>query len=151
MKNSIQSGDTITHTALADIVSGQPIVVGDMVGIAAKSVLSGEEVTLNLRGVFSVTKVGTQAWAKGDKIFWDKTNLRFTKTASADADLLAGVAFEAAGAGAGVTTGYILLLPSIGKKAAATADFAGADLAAVKVELNAFLATLRAVGIIDTA
>lgn len=34
--------------------------------------------------------------------------------------------------------------------AAAQADFAGVDLAAVKVELNAFLAKLRAAGIIAT-
>lgn len=34
------------------------------------------------------------------------------------------------------------------KKAAAQADFAGADIAAVKVELNAFLAKLKAAGIV---
>ena len=36
------------------------------------------------------------------------------------------------------------------KKAAAQADFAGADLTALKVELNAFLAKLEAAGIVNT-
>jgi len=34
------------------------------------------------------------------------------------------------------------------KKAATQADFAGADIAALKVELNAFLAKLKAAGIV---
>lgn len=150
MKNSIQSGEVVVHTAAADIVSGQIVAVGNLIGVAAKSVLSGEDVAVNIRGVFKVTKVGSQAWAKGDPVFWDHTNLRFTKTASSDADQLAGFAFEAAGSGAGITTGYVNLIPGLAKKAASTADFVGADVAAIKVEMNAFLATLRAAGIIDT-
>lgn len=36
------------------------------------------------------------------------------------------------------------------KRAAAQADFAGADLAALKVELNTFLGKLRTAGVIAT-
>lgn len=48
-----------------------------------------------------------------------------------------------AGAGLPVATTAVA---GVVKKAAAQADFAGADIAALKVELNAFLAKLKAAG-----
>lgn len=162
MKNFVKPGNMITFSNTGSaILSGAVVVVGEMVCIAAMDIAatSGVGEVCN-QGVFSVTKVGSQAWAVGDKIFWDKTNSRFTKTASADADLCAGYAVEAVASGAGDTTGLILLLPGVGKKAAAVADEATADgsdaattqaLAnALKVKVNAILASLRAGGIIDT-
>lgn len=49
-----------------------------------------------------------------------------------------------------VTVTELLKGAGVAKQAAAQADFAGADIAAVKVELNAFLAKLRAAGVIAT-
>lgn len=126
MKNYIEPGDSIVYTVVgSDVVSGQPVVVGELIGFASKAAVVGADVALNMKGVFSVTKVGSQAWSKGDKIFWDKTNSRFTKTASSDADLFAGYAFEDAGSGAGVTTGYLLMAPGAGQKATVVAAVAG--------------------------
>lgn len=160
MKNFIQSGDAIIHTVSGSaIASGAPVQIGNMVGIAAMDGAVGEDIPVNLKGVFKITKVGSQAWAKGDEIFWDHTNSVFTKTASSDADTKAGVAFEAVGSGAGETTGYVLLIPGMGKKAASEAAVATADgsdaattqaLAnALKSSFNSLLTKLKAAGVMD--
>ena len=162
MKNFIQEGEILDYlNSGSAITSGSIVVVGEIVCVAAEDIAATTGTgALYTEGVFSVTKVGSQAWTVGDKVFWDKTNLRFTKTASSDADLLAGVAVEAAGSGSGVTTGKVLLIPGYGKKAASVADVSTADgsdatttqaLAnALKVKINALLAALRADGVIDT-
>ena len=49
-----------------------------------------------------------------------------------------------------VTVAELLKGAGVATKAAAQANFAGADIAALKVELNAFLAKLRAAGVIAT-
>ena len=107
MKNYIQEGEVVKYVnSGAAISSGAVVAIGNQVGIAMVDIAatSGEG-SVQLEGVFSVDKVGSQAWSLGDLLFWDKTNLVFTKTASSDADCAAGIAFEAAGSSD--TTGKI--------------------------------------------
>lgn len=54
---------------------------------------------------------------------------------------------EQVNAGAGVPAATTTVNGTV-KQAAAQADFAGADITALKVELNAFLAKLEAAGIV---
>jgi predicted RecA/RadA family phage recombinase len=63
MKNYIQPGDVITVAAPADVASGDLVVVGDIVGVAAYSALSGAQVEIKTSGVFELKKVSAQAWA----------------------------------------------------------------------------------------
>ena len=160
MKIKVQEGDVLDYAnGGSAISSGDIVAISEMIGVAETDIAANETGAVAIKGVFSVTKVGSQAWSVGDKIFWDKTNTQFTKTASSDADVLAGYAVEAVGSGAGETTGKVLLIPGIGKKAAAVADEATADgsdpattqaLAnALKTKVNALLAALRAAGVID--
>ena len=58
-------------------------------------------------GVFDLTKVGSQAWAVGEKIYWDDTAKEATKTATSNT--LIGVTIEAVGSGAGETIGRVRL------------------------------------------
>src|SRR4051812_46094329 len=111
MKNFVQSGDVMNYTNStgSDIASGDVVQVGNQICIAAVNIADGESGALNTSGVYSVAKVGSQAWAQGDDVFYDHTNKRFTKTASSDADTLGGIAFEAVGSGAGETTGLVKL------------------------------------------
>jgi predicted RecA/RadA family phage recombinase len=57
--------------------------------------------------VFDLKKVGSQAWAVGDKIYWDNTAKQATKTATDNT--LIGAAIEAVGNGAGETVGRVRL------------------------------------------
>lgn len=148
MKNYVQPGEVIEITAGANLVSGQPVVIGEMVGICCHDIASGAAGRVALCGVFTVVKAAGATWSKGQKLFWDKTNLNFTPTASADADLMAGFAFEDALIGA--TAGQLkLCCPATAKVVVSQANSVAADVAAVVVDFNALLAKLKAAGVMD--
>ena len=77
------------------------------VGIAAGAATLGEPVETALVGVFDITKVGSQAWTVGAKIYWDDTNKRCTTVATDNT--LIGVAVEAVASGASDTIGRVRL------------------------------------------
>lgn len=107
MKNFVQPGSTITLTAPYAVASGDGLLVGAIFGVAAGDAASGEPVEAALTGVFDITKVGSQAWTVGAKIYWDNTNKRCT-TVTTDNTLI-GVATEAVASGAGDTIGRVRL------------------------------------------
>lgn len=107
MKNYIQPGNTITLTAPYDVASGDGLLVGAMFGIATGAAASGDPIEAALVGVFDLKKVGSQAWDIGDKVYWDDTSKRATKTATDNT--LIGAAIEAVGSGAGETVGRVRL------------------------------------------
>ena len=107
MKNYVQPGHTITLAAPAAVTSGSGVLVGAIFGIAAHDAASGEPVETLTVGVIDINKVGSQAWAVGDKVYWDNTNKRTTKTATDNP--LIGVALAAVGSGADETTGGVRL------------------------------------------
>jgi predicted RecA/RadA family phage recombinase len=85
------------------------VVVGkERLGVATVAIANGSTGSVASEGVFEVTKVGSQAWAVGDKVFWNGT--AFTKTVALNS-YFAGYAAETAGSGSGVTTGYIRFAP----------------------------------------
>jgi len=109
MKNYVCEGDVFEFTAGGTITAGQPILMGSVVGIAAKGGVSGDVIPVNVCGVYNVTKHGAgsgQAWSVGTALYWDATNTRFTTTASGNT--LAGYAYAAATSAA--TSGQIKLL-----------------------------------------
>jgi len=107
MKNFVQPGNTITLTAPYAVASGDGLLVGAIFGVAAGSAASGDPVEAALIGVFDITKVGSQAWTVGAKVYWDDTNKRCT-TVSTD-NTLVGVAIAAVASGAGDTIGRVRL------------------------------------------
>lgn len=107
MKTYVQPGNTITLTAPYDVTSGDGLLVGAIFGIASGDALTGSEVEVVTTGVFDVTKAASQAWAVGDKVYWDNTNRVATKTATANT--LIGVAVMAVGGTASETTGRVRL------------------------------------------
>jgi predicted RecA/RadA family phage recombinase len=97
MKNRIQRGEALDLAAPYDVLSGGGFKVGDIIAIASMDAVSGVVVSGSVEGVFDVTKEGAgsgQAWAVGDKVYWDDTNKRFTKTSTSNT--LAGYAVAAA-------------------------------------------------------
>ena len=107
MKNYVQPGNAITLTAPYAVTSGDGLLVGAIFGIAAGAAALGEPVETALAGVFDITKVGSQAWTVGAKVYWDDTNKRCTTVATDNT--LIGVAIEAVASGAGDTTGRVRL------------------------------------------
>ena len=107
MKNYVQPGNTVTLTAPYDVASGDGLLVGAIFGVATGAAVSGDPIEAALVGVFDLTKVGSQAWAAGDKIYWDNTAKQATKTATSNT--LIGAAIEAVGNGAGETVGRVRL------------------------------------------
>ncbi|MCZ7674635.1 MAG: DUF2190 family protein [Roseovarius sp.] len=107
MKNYIQPGNTLTLTAPYAVTSGDGLLVGSIFGVAAGDAASGATVEAALTGVFDLTKIGSQAWTVGAKVYWDDTNKRCTTVATDNT--LIGVAVEAVAGGAGDTTGRVRL------------------------------------------
>ena len=107
MKNYVQPGTTLTLTAPYAVTSGDGLLVGSIFGVAAGDAASGAPVDAGLTGVFDLTKIGSQAWTVGAKVYWDDTNKRCTTVATDNT--LIGVAVEAVAGGAGDTIGRVRL------------------------------------------
>ena len=107
MKTFIQPGHTVTLAAPYDVVSGDCLKVGAIVGVAANDARAGAEVEVMLTGVHDLAKAASQAWTVGAKIYWDDTNKVTTTTATSNT--LIGVALLAVAGGASDTIGRVRL------------------------------------------
>lgn len=94
MKNYVLEGDVLTLTAPEALTSGRGVLVGSIFGIATNAAASGDQVEVQLEGVFDVTKAAAQAWTAGQVIYWDNTAKNFTTTVGSNTKV--GVATEAA-------------------------------------------------------
>ena len=97
MKNFIQPGETLTLTAPSTVTSGQLVVVGSIVGVANFDAASGDDIEVDIEGVFELPKVSGDAIVVGDKLYWNGTAL--TKTQGTGSKPLVGYAVTAAGIG----------------------------------------------------
>ena len=107
MRNYIQPGHAITLVAPYDVTSGAGLLVGSIFGVASDDASTGAGVEAKLTGVVEITKVGTQAWTAGARVYWDDTNKRATNVATDNT--LIGVAVLAVGAGAEEVVGRVRL------------------------------------------
>lgn len=107
MKNQIHSDEIVTLAAPYAVNSGAGALVGALFVVAGTTLANGETGAFVTRGVFDLTKVGSQAWTVGAKVYWDNTNKYCTTTSSGNT--LIGVALVAVGSGAGETTGRVRL------------------------------------------
>jgi len=94
MKNFIQTGDSVTVPAPANVESGDGVLVGDMFGVAIIDADSGDDVSLQLTGVVELPKTAAEAWTVGASVYWDGAEDEAT-TVSTDNTLI-GVAVKAA-------------------------------------------------------
>ena len=107
MKNYVQPGNIITLTAPYAVASGEGLLVGAILGVASGTAALGEAVETAVEGVYDLKKVASQAWAAGDKIYWDNTAKNTTKTLTSNT--LIGVATEAVAGGATDLIGRVRL------------------------------------------
>ena len=101
-KNYVQEGDVIDHVNASGstITSGTAVLIGARLGVALADIANGATGSVQVEGVFTVAKLGTDVVAAGALLYWDNTNKRLTTTASGNT--LSG--FAVAAAGSGVTT-----------------------------------------------
>ncbi|MBL8215824.1 MAG: DUF2190 family protein [Bryobacterales bacterium] len=111
MKNFIQAGNTLTVAAPANVSSGDLVVVGNIIGVAAYTALSTEEVEVETVGVFELPKITTDDVAVGDALYWNSSQSKLTATAGTGSKPLVGYAVAAAGNG--VTTVKARLVPTL--------------------------------------
>jgi predicted RecA/RadA family phage recombinase len=109
MKTFVQDGEILTVTAPAAVVAGQMLRVGVLAGVAITDAANATPVNIATRGVFDVTKTGSQAWTVGQAIYGVGTTTLVATTATTTGNIFLGVAVAAVGSGAGETIGRIRL------------------------------------------
>lgn len=83
MKSFVQRGHVLSFRAPYAVASGAPFKVGALVAVAVTAAAdSGAAVEGMTEGVFQLPKVTAQAWAVGDKIYWDDTAKLMTTEAT---------------------------------------------------------------------
>lgn len=97
MKNYVQKGETLTIPAPEDIVSGQIVAVGGLIGVAAGDAANGENFDLVTEGVFALPKVSTDAVTIGATLYFDASAGVVTTDADSGANSRIGLAVTAAG------------------------------------------------------
>lgn len=81
--NYVQPGRTLTLTAPYAVASGAGALVGNIFGVSLTTLAIAVAGEFTLEGVWSLAKTSAQAWAVGDKIYWDNVNKRCDNLASA--------------------------------------------------------------------
>ena len=109
MKNFVNGGGVIEHTPAAAVTGGNPLAMGDTVGVAVGDIASGEPGAVAIEGVFEVTKTAGTAWTQGDKLDFDKSAGAFAKSLSTASGDVSGCAIAAADAPAAATVGVVKL------------------------------------------
>ncbi len=96
MKNYLQPGDTITIPAPASFASGDVVIIGGLVGIAAGDAAAAAPLDVVTRGIFSLPKAAAADFTLGATVYFDATNKVATATATGNARIGLAVAAAAA-------------------------------------------------------
>jgi len=81
-KNYVKSGCILTVTAVAAVVSGEPVLVGSLFGIPMTSAAIGEEFELKVDGVWTIAKTSANTPTQFANAYWNDTAKEVTTTAS---------------------------------------------------------------------
>ena len=73
MKNYVAPGDAVAVTAPAAVLSGAPVLIGSLFGVASNDAASGAEVVITTTGVYDLPKTTSQAWTAGALLYWSGT------------------------------------------------------------------------------
>lgn len=94
MKNFVQRGVEMDYanSSGSQINSGDVVPLGSGIGVATVDIPDQTTGAIVLEGVVQLAKATSESWAQGDKIFWDNSAKKLTKTPTA---YLAGLAFQA--------------------------------------------------------
>ena len=82
MKKYVKRGKTLELTAPADMDSGDARIVGGLLAVAHKDVLSGVRESFEVEGVITLPKATGIAFSEGEIAYWDDATQLFKKSAS---------------------------------------------------------------------
>lgn len=92
-KNYFQPGEHIDFTTAGDVASGDVIIAGNLVGIAANTTIGAGQVNvMSIKGVFKIAKA-VGAITQGAKVYWSAANKTVSTT---NTDVFIGYASAAA-------------------------------------------------------
>ncbi len=94
--NYVQDGRVVTLTMAADVRAGDPVRVGQLFGVALNHAGNGESTPVQLEGVFSLPKAGTDTFEVGARAYFKASDGTITSTKGSH--LAAGVVVAAAAA-----------------------------------------------------
>lgn len=115
--NYLQDGDSLDYanTTGAAIKSGDPIAIGNIMGIAIIDIAISATGAVQTEGVWKVPKVTGTAWVQGAKVLWDKSAAKFDHGGAAPAaGDISNCCVAAYAAAAGDTFGYVKLNVGVG-------------------------------------
>jgi predicted RecA/RadA family phage recombinase len=78
----MQDGHSIDYTPSSDVLSGDVIVLGSLIGIATRPIPANTMGALAITGVFRIAKLSTDEVTTGAVLYWDDTNKYVTLNAS---------------------------------------------------------------------
>lgn len=95
--NEIAPGKVFDYTATAAITSSQPILMGDILGVAVTDAAIGDVVAVDTCGVYEINKRITAGatFAQGVKVYWDAANSRVDNTDNTGTNKHIGWAYKA--------------------------------------------------------
>lgn len=114
MNNYIGPGNSVTVVMPYAVNAGSGVLKGGLFGVAVNTYASGATGQMDTGGIFTalVKASGTgEAWAVGDRLYWNDTNKNLTKNSTGN--FAVGVALEAVGT-AVLAAGEVLVRPSAG-------------------------------------
>lgn len=82
MQNYIQKGDTVdwVNGTGSAVVSGQPVFIGNLPGIATGDIANTKTGEVRVVGIFLLAKTTSLVITVGDRVFWNTTTKKVTKT-----------------------------------------------------------------------
>jgi predicted RecA/RadA family phage recombinase len=83
----VQNGNVIDVIASADISVGDVVPLTNMCGVALVDIAANDTGSVKLDGVFTLPTDTGAAWSVGEKVYWDATNKKATKTATSNTPL----------------------------------------------------------------
>ncbi|MCD9097052.1 DUF2190 family protein [Luteimonas fraxinea] len=118
MKNAHQDARVLDVTLAADVVSGQVVTQGRLLGIAVTNGKAGETIAVHVEGAFRLPKLGTAVIATGDPVHWDIAPGRVVVTGTAAGDV-ENFGYAIASAANGTSDVLVRLCPGAGVPKAA--------------------------------
>jgi predicted RecA/RadA family phage recombinase len=108
-QNYIQPGTTVPYVvpSATTIAAGDVVVMNDVLGVALTAGTTGDEITVQIEGVFTLDKTTGTAHNQGDVLYWNASTKKTTKTPTGNKP----IGFDFLGALSGAATSQVKLAP----------------------------------------
>jgi predicted RecA/RadA family phage recombinase len=113
MNNYLRPGHTVTYAHSAAVTSGQVLVIGTLLAVAAGTYAANESGEYSIDGVYTLPKTTGAAMTVGQKVNLNTADSKLIGTEPAAALMGCAVVMEAAASGA--ATVVARLLPGMGE------------------------------------